>query len=104
MSYILDEKEIEKIIKQGKFDADKYATQYCVLGWTLLDMLASENAELICRSPDELDILDKEEINNALCDMYNYSSTIDTSDVYDSLIEGLKLKNNINKIIKIKGE
>lgn len=104
MAYILDEKEIEKIIKEGKFDPDKHATQYCILGWTFLDILSSKNDNLICKNPEELEILDQEELNKTLEDLDDYSSATDASDVYDFLIEGLNLNKDINEIIKIKGE
>lgn len=104
MSYILDEKQIEEIIKEGKFNPDKYATQYCILGWTFLDILSSKKNDLMCKNPEELEILDIKELNKALEDLDNYSSAIDASDVYVFLIEGLNLNKDINKIIKIKGE
>ena len=104
MSYILDEKQIEEIIKEGKFNPDKYATQYCMLGWTFLDILSSKNNNLMCKNPEELEILDQEELNKVLEDLDNYSTATDASDVYDFLTEGLNLNKDINEIIKIKGE
>lgn len=104
MSYILDKKQIEEIIKEGKFNPDKYATQYCILGWTFLDILSSKKNDLMCKNPEELEILDIKELNKALEDLDNYSSATDASDVYVFLIEGLNLNKDINKIIKIKGE
>lgn len=104
MAYILDEKQIEKIIREGKFDHDKYATQYCILGWTFLDILSSKKNDLMCKNPEELEILDQEELNKALEDLDNYSTETDASDVYDFLTEGLNLNKDINEIIKIKGE
>lgn len=88
MYYILSEKDIEEIIKKGKFDAKKYAPRLSVFHYTVGALIENVDEELD-KISDKISYeeLCEEISDNLLCNFNSYSSELLREELCDDCFD-----------------